>query len=466
MTVPRRQRPAVVSERHRVVVFVGPSLPADDARPFLDASYLPPAGRGDVYRVLSAGLQVIILLDGLFHSSPSVWQRELLDAIDDGVVVLGAASMGALRATELEPFGMIGCGRIFEWYRNGTIDGDDEVALLHGDAGSGFRSLSEPLVNIRASLSRAVQEGCISYEQAGQLVNYAKQLHYPDRSYRRLLCSPVTSVWPTDVIDRLEVFLDTRRVDLKRADALCALRYCRRMLAGRMFRPRVASVPTSARGLRGPDRALLGGFPSPTGTWTGAGVLARAREDARLVTELRGRLVRRFFVSEWARQHHVSCPPEALEAFGRRWSSDHGVDCSDFWLRANGLTSAAYDRLLAERALAEWVVRQGPAFFELDDSPDNGSDDAHLVVHSQDRATAIIRSQRRFTYAWAQDNGVIPDACLSDSGQNDQIDWILEQGPSHFGLFWNEDLALLEELQMTGAAARLVAAASRGISNG
>jgi hypothetical protein len=277
MAVPRRQRPAVASERHRVV-FMGPSLPADDARPLLDASYLPPAGRGDVYRVLSAGPQVIILLDGVFHCSPSVWQRELLDAIDDGVVVLGAASMGALRATELEPFGMIGCGRIFEWYRNGTIDGDDEVALLHGDADSGFRPLSEPLVNIRASLSRAVREGCISSEQAGQLVNYAKQLYYPDRSYRRLLCSPVTTAWPTEVVARLETFLATRRVDLKRADALCALRYCRRMLAGGMFRPRVAAVPTSARGLRGPDRALLGGFPSPTGTRTGAEVLARARE--------------------------------------------------------------------------------------------------------------------------------------------------------------------------------------------
>jgi len=444
---------------------MGPSLSADEARPLLDACYLPPAGRGDVYRILSAGPQVIILLDGVFHRSPSVWQRELLDAMDDGVVVLGASSMGALRATELEPFGMIGCGWIFEWYRNGTIDGDDEVALLHGDADNGFRPLSEPLVNIRASLSRAVREGCISAEQAGQLVNYAKQLHYPDRSYRRLLCSPITMVWPTEVVSCLERFLATRRVDLKRADALCALRYCRRILAGGMLRPRVASVPTTARGLRGPDRALLGGFLGPTGTLSGAEVLARAREDVRLVAELRVRLARRFFVSEWAHQHHVSCPPEALEAFGRRWASDHGVDYSGSWLRANGLTSAAYDRLLAERALADWVVRQGPTVFGLDVSMENGPDDACLVTHSQDGAPALIRAERRFTYAWARDNGVIPDACLSDIEQNDLIDWILEEGPSHFGLFWNEDLALLEELQMSGVAARLVAAASKEVSS-
>jgi hypothetical protein len=444
-----------------VVVFMGPSLPADDARALLEASYLPPAGRGDVYRVLSDGPQVIILLDGVFHCSPSVWQRELLDAIDDGVVVLGAASMGALRATELEPYGMIGCGRIFEWYRNGTIDGDDEVALLHGDAGSGFHPLSEPLVNIRASLSRAVREGCISSEQAEQLVNYAKQLHYPDRSYRRLLCSPVTRAWPTEVVARLETFLATRRVDLKRADALYALRYCRRMLADGSFRPRVASVPTSARGLWGPNRALLGGFPSPTGTLSGAEMLALARRNARLVTELRVRLARRFFVSEWAHQHHISCPPEALAAFGRRWASDHGVDRSGSWLRANGLTPAAYDRLLAERALVDWVARQGPTFFGLDDSSENEPEEARLVAHSQDEAPALIMTERHFTYAWGRDNGVVSDACLSGSEQDDLVDWMLEQGPSHFGLFWNEDLALLEELQIRGVAAGLVAAASK-----
>jgi hypothetical protein len=133
-------------------------------------------------------------------------------------------------------------------------------------------------------------------------------------------------------------------------------------------------------------------------------------------------------------------------------------------LRANGLTPAAYDRLLAERALADWVARQSPAFFGLEDDPDNGPDEACPVASPQDGAPAVIRSERLFTYAWARDNGIISPACASDAKRNDLIDRILQQGPSHFGLFWNEDLALLEELQMSGVAARLAAATSKEVS--
>ena len=45
-----------------------------------------------------------------------------------GTQVFGAASMGALRAAELAPFGMIGVGAIFAAYRDGRLTGDDEVA--------------------------------------------------------------------------------------------------------------------------------------------------------------------------------------------------------------------------------------------------------------------------------------------------------------------------------------------------
>ena len=106
------------------VVFLGPSLPREEAAKLLDAEYRAPAQRGDVYACLGCGVRRILLIDGLFHGVPSVWQRELLAAIDEGIEVLGASSMGALRATELLPYGMQGFGRIFESYRDGVIDGD------------------------------------------------------------------------------------------------------------------------------------------------------------------------------------------------------------------------------------------------------------------------------------------------------------------------------------------------------
>jgi hypothetical protein len=122
------------SRRRRIVVFLGPSLPVTAAESILDTEYRSPAGQGDVYRVLASGVGTIVLIDGVFHQAPSVWQRELLDALEDGITVVGGASMGAIRAAELESFGMRGSGTIFRWYRDGVIDGDDEVALRHADA--------------------------------------------------------------------------------------------------------------------------------------------------------------------------------------------------------------------------------------------------------------------------------------------------------------------------------------------
>jgi hypothetical protein len=70
-------------------------------------------------------------VDGYFERVPAVWHKEVLWAISQGIRVYGSASMGALRAAELSAFGMIGIGKIFEWYRDGVIERDDEVAVAH-----------------------------------------------------------------------------------------------------------------------------------------------------------------------------------------------------------------------------------------------------------------------------------------------------------------------------------------------
>src|SRR3954468_20307934 len=99
-----------------IAVFLGPSLPQTRARSILEAAYYPPARKGDIYRVMTSGVDTILLIDGLFHNTPSVWQRELLDAVEEGFSVFGASSMGALRAAELHTFGMKGHGVVFDWY--------------------------------------------------------------------------------------------------------------------------------------------------------------------------------------------------------------------------------------------------------------------------------------------------------------------------------------------------------------
>jgi hypothetical protein len=46
----------------------------------------------------------------IFDSTPAVLHKEILWAMDRGVGVSGAASMGALRAAELHWYGMVGVG--------------------------------------------------------------------------------------------------------------------------------------------------------------------------------------------------------------------------------------------------------------------------------------------------------------------------------------------------------------------
>ena len=121
-----------------IFVFVGPTLRRDDVVATLDAVCLPPVAQGDVYRVAERRPRAIGIIDGFFSGAPAVWHKEILWALSEGIEVFGSASMGALRAAELHTFGMQGVGRIFEAYRDGLLEDDDEVAVVHGPAETGF----------------------------------------------------------------------------------------------------------------------------------------------------------------------------------------------------------------------------------------------------------------------------------------------------------------------------------------
>src|SRR5262249_4528190 len=131
--------------------------------------------------------QVIGIIDGYFQSVPTVRHKEILWAMRCGIHVFGSASMGALRAAELLPFGMEGVGVVFELYRDGILEDDDEVAVAHGPAGTGFISASEAMVNIRRTLRKAERVGVISTELRIRLEKIGKELFYPDRNYSTML---------------------------------------------------------------------------------------------------------------------------------------------------------------------------------------------------------------------------------------------------------------------------------------
>ena len=93
------------------VLFAGPTIGAAEARARLACTVLPPAAVGDLLRAVRGGARAILLVDGVFERAVPVWHKEILWALLQGIHVFGASSMGALRAAELQPFGMVGIGR-------------------------------------------------------------------------------------------------------------------------------------------------------------------------------------------------------------------------------------------------------------------------------------------------------------------------------------------------------------------
>lgn len=221
-----------------VHVFAGPTIGEREARGILDARYLPPAAQGDVYRSALARPAAIAVIDGYFARVPAVWHKELLWALHQGIPVFGGASMGALRAAELEPFGMEGVGEVYRAYRDGTIDADDEVAVVHGEAEDGYRVLSEALVNIRATLAAAAVAGVVAPVTAAALLAAARARFYPERSWPQLLADGRDRGARGVDLDALAAWLPSGRIDQKHRDAVALLRRLRAALdAGLAPRP-------------------------------------------------------------------------------------------------------------------------------------------------------------------------------------------------------------------------------------
>ncbi|HKY39287.1 MAG TPA: TfuA-like protein [Polyangiaceae bacterium] len=206
-------------------VFVGPSLPPSERPSMPGLIFHPPVAQGDVYQLVQQRPLALAIIDGYFERVPSVWHKEILWALSEGVRVFGAASMGALRAAELADFGMVGVGSIFEDFASGRLSDDDEVAIVHADASFDFRAASEAMVNIRATLALAEQHGVLSATQQRALVAHTKRLFYPDRTYAALLACTREQLDGSSR-DRFEVWLRApdHRVDQKKLDALVLLK--------------------------------------------------------------------------------------------------------------------------------------------------------------------------------------------------------------------------------------------------
>jgi hypothetical protein len=207
----------------KAVIFAGPSLPPDARGDCggLDIDWRPPVRQGELYRAALGRPAVIGVIDGYFEATPTVWHKEILWAMAQGIHVYGAASIGALRAAELDAFGMKGIGRIYQDFRDGVLEDDDEVAVLHGPAELGYPALTEAMVNIRATLAAAARACVITVALAEALTGTAKAMFYKDRTYDAVLESAASL--PDRSLGDFVDWLAAGRVDQKRLDASALL---------------------------------------------------------------------------------------------------------------------------------------------------------------------------------------------------------------------------------------------------
>jgi hypothetical protein len=202
-------------------VYLGPSLAVERAQQVLDADYRPPIRRGDIHalRKLASRPRIIGILDGEFFQSFAISPKEILPVIEDGVIVLGSSSMGALRAVELHPFGMIGVGRVFEMYHTREIEADDEVAMVFDR--DTRRAHSVPMVNVRVALEAAREAGIITSGEERRLAQLVKNVYFPERTYSMMFkLARDERVLSEATASALREYLKSSAPDAKRDDGI------------------------------------------------------------------------------------------------------------------------------------------------------------------------------------------------------------------------------------------------------
>ena len=205
----------------RICVFAGPSLAGHPPPPGVDI--FPPATRGALTAAVKAGYTRIGFIDGALEQNERLPLRELREALATRrVAVVGGASMGAVRAVQLESAGMQGVGRVFRLFRRGSLADTDEVYVLHAPAALRYRCLTLPLVNIRYTLRAMRLAGCITDAEEHLLLTCMQHVPWFDRDRHSLSAVVYARFGSLRSAGIMQAFDRVYR-DIKREDALSVI---------------------------------------------------------------------------------------------------------------------------------------------------------------------------------------------------------------------------------------------------
>jgi hypothetical protein len=346
----------------KIVIFLGPSLPLAEAREILDAVYLPPAKQSDLISAVTTYKPDIIgLIDGIFLSLPSVWHKEILYALEQGVAVYGASSMGALRAAETAEFGMVGVGEIYQMYASGELLDDDEVALVHGPEDAGYRPLSEPMVNVRGTFRRAKDEGILNQNLYEQLIAIAKSIYFAERTFATIFRKAATVGLSPENLEEMAIFVKEKYVDIKRQDAISLLQTLRDLPESLPeLKPNFSLIRNQFfSSLYHRDRTVLRNNTTvPLGDIAGYGALHLPDFE-----EVNLQASNRALVQILAEMLGVEVSPGEIDKESQRFRSRHNITQETAftnWLAQNDLTLEEFNQLVYEMArcryLQNWLL--------------------------------------------------------------------------------------------------------------
>jgi hypothetical protein len=203
----------------KTIVFSGPSITEAEVHRLAAATHAPPIKRGDLAVV--DDYDVVVILDGEFGQNMSVSPKEILALLDRGKTVIGASSMGALRASELDRCGMIGVGWVYDHFRRCAVRRDADVALIYSPLD--FKPMTVPMVDLEYWLEQAGAAGLIRNKERALLLNVARNIFFAERTLDRLM-GALRGAIGGDVLVSLLAFSGGAIPSVKSIDAAEAVR--------------------------------------------------------------------------------------------------------------------------------------------------------------------------------------------------------------------------------------------------
>ena len=439
-------------------VFLGPSLALPKAQALLRANYFPPIRHGDLYRLRASGIRKFVMIDGVFDHTTPIWHREILLLLREGCSIVGAASMGALRALELKPYGMRGFGQIYQWYLDGIINGDDEVSLFHTDESMNFAALSQPLVNIRHNLQRAQTQGVLSAENHQLILARIKQTYFGDRVPAAIYAGLTDAERAP-----LKAFFDQQWVDLKAVDAAGVLQA---VADGLLNDPLpVESNWLTRQDYNGAELSMPVTYGaclinnSPAGE-PGDGpfmqphlplleTLSSRQQDYEAEYHL---AVQDFFLRQYLAQQGSITAPATGGASLTEPEPEAAV------LARNGLTAnewRAHQRTQAhiKQALTSIVQSSGDQIAALAGGDHTNS----ILAGGADEPPDLLAAATTMAIGdWAQKQGYPCEPKGMTASPRDYCDWVLETGPVRLGFNWDPVVAVFQRLQFEDRLSELL----------